>query len=334
MSDLSQRFFEQWPRDSWRNRSILVAVSGGADSVALLRLMADRADPTTRKKLVVVHFNHRLRGAASDEDAAFVEALAAKLELATCVEAASSGWVQEAAGGQGLEANARGMRYAFFERVAREVEARYLVTAHHRDDQIETVLHRILRGTGIAGLGGIQTAREWLPGVGLVRPLLSFSRYEIVQYLQSIDQPWREDTSNATDAFTRNRIRNQLLPHLRDAYGDHVDDALFRLGRQANDCQEVIDLQVQELLDTAVKTSTFGRSVVVRKLEKVHPYLVRELFVRIWTDQNWPRQEMTQLHWERLSNLAKSDDLTATDTMPGNIRVFRDEDVLVFRKLG
>lgn len=334
MSDLSQRFFEQWPRDSWRNRSILVAVSGGADSVALLRLMADRADPATRKKLVVVHFNHRLRGSASDEDAAFVEALAAKLELATCVEAASSGWVQEAVGGQGLEANARGMRYAFFERVAREVEARYLVTAHHRDDQIETVLHRILRGTGIAGLGGIQTAREWLPGVGLVRPLLSFSRHEIVQYLQSIDQPWREDTSNATDAFTRNRIRNQLLPHLRDAYGDHVDDALFRLGRQANDCQEVIDLQVQELLDTAVKTSTFGRSVVVRKLEKVHPYLVRELFVRIWTDQNWPRQEMTQLHWERLSNLAKSDDLTATDTMPGNIRVFRDEDVLVFRKLG
>lgn len=334
MSDLSQRFFEQWPRDSWRNRSILVAVSGGADSVALLRLMADRADPATRKKLVVVHFNHRLRGSASDEDAAFVEALAAKLELATCVETASSDWVQEAVGGQGLEANARAMRYAFFERVAREVQARYLVTAHHRDDQIETVLHRILRGTGIAGLGGIQTAREWLPGVGLVRPLLSFSRHEIVQYLQSIDQPWREDASNATDAFTRNRIRNQLLPHLREAYGDHVDDALFRLGRQANDCQEVIDLQVQELLDTAVKTSTFGRSVVVRKLEKVHPYLVRELFVRIWTDQNWPRQEMTQLHWERLSNLAKSDDLTATDTMPGNIRVFRDEDVLVFRKLG
>lgn len=334
MSDLSQRFFEQWPRDSWRNRSILVAVSGGADSVALLRLMADRADPATRKKLVVVHFNHRLRGSASDEDAAFVEALAAKLELATCVETASSDWVQEAVGGQGLEANARAMRYAFFERVAREVQARYLVTAHHRDDQIETVLHRILRGTGIAGLGGIQTAREWLPGVGLVRPLLSFSRHEIVQYLRSIDQPWREDTSNATDAFTRNRIRNQLLPHLRDAYGDHVDNALFRLGRQANDCQEVIDLQVQELLDTAVKTSTFGRSVVVRKLEKVHPYLVRELFVRIWTDQNWPRQEMTQLHWERLSNLAKSDDLTATDTMPGNIRVFRDEDVLIFRKLG
>lgn len=334
MSDLSQRFFEQWPRDSWRNRSILVAVSGGADSVALLRLMADRADPATRKKLVVVHFNHRLRGSASDEDAAFVEALAAKLELATCVETASSDWVQEAVGGQGLEANARAMRYAFFERVAREVQARYLVTAHHRDDQIETVLHRILRGTGIAGLGGIQTAREWLPGVGLVRPLLSFSRHEIVQYLRSIDQPWREDTSNATDAFTRNRIRNQLLPHLRDAYGDHVDDALFRLGRQANDCQEVIDLQVQELLDTAVKTSTFGRSVVVRKLEKVHPYLVRELFVRIWTDQNWPRQEMTQLHWERLSNLAKSDDLTATDTMPGNIRVFRDEDVLVLRMLG
>ncbi|WP_158265364.1 tRNA lysidine(34) synthetase TilS [Blastopirellula marina] len=333
MSDLPQRLLDYWPRSAWQDRTILVAVSGGADSVALVRLLVELADPATRKKLVVVHFNHRLRGEQSDADAQFVEDLAKGLGVSVRTGIASGGWHRDAKGGQGLEANARGLRYAFFEEVAREVEARYLVTAHHRDDQIETILHRILRGTGIAGLGGMQTAREWLPGVGLVRPLLSFSRDDIIEYLVSIKQVWREDASNLTIEFTRNRIRNELLPYLRDAYGEHVDNALFRLGQQARDCQEVIDRQVQTLLDLAVQTSTFGRSVVVRKLADVPPYLVRELFVRIWDEQNWPRQEMTQLHWQRLSNLAKSDDPTATDTLPGDIRAMRDGDVLILRSV-
>lgn len=311
---------------------MLVAVSGGADSVALLHLLAELADHATRKKLVVVHFNHCLRGEASQADATFVEALAKKLGLTARIGTASGNWRSKAEGGQGLEANARTLRYAFFEQIAREMEARYLVTAHHRDDQIETILHRILRGTGIAGLGGIQPAREWLPGVGLVRPLLSFTRAEMIRYLKTIGQPWCEDASNATTEFTRNRIRNELLPYLRDAYGEQVDDALFRLGQQARDCQEVIDIQVQTLMDSAVQTSALGRSVVVRKLTEVPSYLVRELFVRIWNEQNWPRQEMTQLHWQRLSDLAESDDLTASDTMPGNIRAMRDGDVLVLRK--
>lgn len=218
--------------------------------------------------------------------------------------------------------------------VAKEVEARYLVTAHHRDDQAETILHRILRGTGIAGLAGIHAAREWMPGVGLVRPLLPFSRAEIIDYLHSIDQPWREDATNVSTEFTRNRIRHDLLPHLRETYGDQIEQSLVRLGQQALDCQQMIDAQVDFLWEKGVE-ATFPQTVKIAtgKLTDVHPYLVRELFVRVWDHQSWSRQDMTQLHWHKLSALVAGENATRAETLPGNIRASREDDYLILRKV-
>ena len=313
---------------------MLVAVSGGADSIALLRLLADTSKTEDLRKLVVVHFNHKLRGEASDDDAIFVIKLVEKLGVGCHVGGAGASWQEDAPGGQGLEANAREQRYAFMRKVAKDVEARYLVTAHHRDDQIETILHRILRGTGIAGLSGIHAAREWMPGVGLVRPLLPFSRAEIVEYLHSIGQSWREDATNHTTEFTRNRIRNDLLPHLREAYGDQVDQSLVRLGQQARDCQEMIDFQVASLWERSIE-ATLPQSVRITagKLADVHPYLVRELLVQVWDHQGWSRQDMTQLHWHKLSTLIEVESSATADTLPGNICAARNDDCLILRKV-
>ncbi|CAE7458332.1 unnamed protein product, partial [Symbiodinium sp. CCMP2456] len=201
------------------------------------------------------------------------------------------------------------------------VEARYLVTAHHRNDQIETVLHRVFRVTGVAGLAGIAEAREWLPGVGLVRPLLPFAREEIVAYLNEIDQPWREDATNATNDFTRNQIRNELLPYLREMFGDSIDASIWRLSQQAADCQEVIDDWVCNQMDNAVMfPETAVVHVDLRKLAGERPYLVRELLVAIWRKQQWPRQEMTQQHWQKLSDLVTADTDGVADVLPGTIR--------------
>lgn len=312
---------------------MLVAVSGGADSIGLLRLLADATKPEDRRKLVVVHFNHRLRVEASDEDMRFVLDLADRLDVSCCAGTISNSLTSNMPGGQGLESLAREQRYAFFREVATEREARYLVTAHHRDDQAETVLHRILRGTGIAGLGGIHPAREWMPGVGLVRPLLSFSRAEIVEYLCSIDQPWREDATNHSTEFTRNRIRHELLPHLREAYGEQIEQSVLRLGQQARDCQEMIDSQVASLWERGVEaTSPHAVRIAAGKLADVHPYLVRELFIRVWDHQVWSRQDMTQLHWHKLSTLVERENSTTADTLPGNIRVAWEGDCLILRK--
>lgn len=338
MTDLASRFVEHWPRQAWQDRTIVVAVSGGPDSVALLRLLADTlraayGAESPSGKLVVAHYNHRLRGAASDEDACFVQDLAESLGLECRSEEAPDGWQANLSPGQGLEAAARRLRYEFFQRVAQEAEARYLVTAHHRDDQIETVLHRILRGTGVAGLAGISAAREWLPGVGLVRPLLSFARAEILEYLDEIEQPFRHDASNDTTIYTRNKIRQDLLPQLREAFGPQVDASLWRLSRQAVDCQEVIADQVAQLHDAAVTSSAGGGvQISVRCLKGVRPYLIQELLVFEWRRQNWPRQEMAQRHWHQLADLLLNDNAGATQVLPGAIRARREADWLILQE--
>ena len=338
MTHFASRFVEHWPPRAWRDRTILAAVSGGPDSVALLRLLADTlraahgAEPPSGK-LIVAHYNHRLRGEASNEDARFVQGLAETLGLECRSEEAPDGWQAKLTPGQGIEAAARHLRYDFFQRIAKQAEARYLVTAHHRDDQIETVLHRILRGTGIAGLTGIAAAREWLPGVGLVRPLLPFARAEILEYLGEIDQPFRHDASNDTTIHTRNKIRQELLPQLRQSFGQQIDVSLWRLSQQAADCQEVIADLVAQLHDAAVTSSAGGGvQISVCCLKGVRPYLIQELLVFEWRRQNWPRQEMTQRHWHQLADLLLKDNDGATHVMPGAIRARREGDWLILRE--
>ncbi|MEW4453972.1 tRNA lysidine(34) synthetase TilS [Bremerella sp. JC817] len=333
MSDLPLRFLENWPLAAWAGRVILIGVSGGADSVALLRLMAEAVDDNARSRMWAIHVNHRLRGDASDGDLAFVRELSGKLGVNFRSFSLSPALLEQQSAGLGIEAAARQARYAAFKEAACEVEARYLVTAHHQDDQIETVLHRILRGTGVAGLRGIASARQWLPGVGLVRPMLPFTRAEIVDYLQRCDQDWREDASNQTLEFTRNKIRQQTLPSLREDFGSQVDTSLVRLAEQARQCQEVIDDLVSDLYDTAVWQEGDGSvRVDLRKIRQQRPYLVQELMVRIWTERNWSRQDMSQVAWQKLAELAMSSQQVTTDMLPGAIRALRDGDFLILQR--
>jgi tRNA(Ile)-lysidine synthase len=163
---------QAWPPDCWCDVTTLVAVSGGPDSVALLRAMVAVRRPGAGR-LIVAHFNHGLRGQQSDDEEHFVRELSARLGLACDVGRAapaadSGGWTSEE--------SARRTRYAFLRDVAAQRGARYVATGHTADDQAETVLHRILRGTGIGGLSGIRRHRQLLHGVSLVRPLLAVRR--------------------------------------------------------------------------------------------------------------------------------------------------------------
>jgi tRNA(Ile)-lysidine synthase len=280
---------------------VLAAVSGGADSVALLRILA-RLKASGPGRLAVAHFNHGLRGDEALADEQFVAALAAHLDLPYQVGRAAPAELQGAAD-DGLEAAARAARYDFLRATAEAMGARYLVTAHTADDQAETILHRVLRGTGLAGLSGIGRLRTLGPAVTAIRPLLGVRRAEVLAYLAAIDQSYRTDSSNAELRFTRNRIRHQLLPALAAEYSSGVIDALLRLGALAGGAQGVIDGLVGELIPRAVTYEAAAVRIDAASLANQPRYLIRELLITVWQCRGWPLQAMGFAQWDLLSAL-------------------------------
>ena len=285
---------EAWP--------LVVGVSGGGDSVALL-LGLLRIAPAAAGRLVVAHAEHDLRPAAA-ADREFVVALAERLGL-------SPAWRQLAvrdAGdgrGEGLEARARRLRYAFLADVARSAGARHVAVAHTADDQAETILHRVLRGTGVAGLAGMPRARELCPGVGLVRPLLAVSRGDVRAFLAAEGAEWREDETNADTARARNFLRHELLPRCASGPYPVAAAAVVRLGGQAGRLAAALASAAEHLLDRHADRRADGTVVVrLRPLAGLDPHLVAEVFVALWRREDWPRRDMTARHYGRLAAVA------------------------------
>lgn len=328
------RLAAAWPPENWQDVSVLVAVSGGADSVGLLRgLAALKAGGAG--SLAVAHFNHRLRPEAAD-DARIVADLAKRLGLRYEL---GEGSVVEAAAleGDGIEAAARGQRLAFLQATAERLGARYVALAHTADDQAETVLHRIIRGTGIAGLAGMRRARPLGPAVTLIRPLLTFRRSEIRDYLSEIVQSFREDASNRALVFTRNRIRLDLLPRLAE-YNPDVTAALVRLAETARDAQQVVESHVEEFFERAVSTSPGTSeqiSIDCRPLIDESRHLLREMFVELWRKCNWPQQSMGFAEWDALAGLIVDQSKSPPPlNLPGNIRAQKTGEQLSLARLG
>ncbi len=239
-----------------------VAVSGGADSVALLRLLLELR-PELGIVLSVVHFNHKLRGVESDEDEACVAQLAREHKLA--FHTASADVMEEAtAEGLSVEAAARDLRYGFFKQLVElegdgRSELDKIATGHTLDDQAETVLMRMLRGSGMRGLAGIYPTLE-LEEDGevageVVRPLLSVRHSELQAYLREIGQTWREDSSNLNPKFTRNRVRQTLLPLLEREFNPAILHGLSELAEIARAEEDYWQNEISGWMGTAVHWS-------------------------------------------------------------------------------
>jgi len=266
---------------------ICAAVSGGADSVALLLLLR-AANALPRNALGVglsaVHVHHGLRGEEADADLAFVEALCLRLEVPLHVHHASVPErvvrSREMGEPETIEEAARELRYEIFAKLIAEGHADSILTAHTQDDQAETVLMKLLRGAWTEGLSGIhpvvqvqgtgnreQGARDREQGTAkglIVRPLLHVRRVELEQYLRGHNQPWRTDSSNADQAFTRNRLRHHLLPILRE-YNPQLDEALANLAELAREdegrWQSELDRILPQLLLPGKPVRGGGRAV-------------------------------------------------------------------------
>jgi tRNA(Ile)-lysidine synthase len=252
--------------------------------------------------LSVAHLDHGARKEAARADAVFVEDLARSLDRPFDL----GHWQPVRAGH--FEADARRARYRWLYETAIARGASAIAVGHTRDDQAETILHRILRGTGFRGLTGIPPRRVLgkEPSVSLVRPLLTVSRQEIRQSLQELDQSYREDASNTDLARTRARIRNDLIPRLTREYNPRLVEALVRLGILAAEMEQVLEPRLAEL-ECALVLSADGEHIALRREQLVQfPGSLRaEILRRVWRRAGWPEAGMNARRWRRLAALVR-----------------------------
>ena len=243
---------------------VLVALSGGADSVVLLHLLLQAAK-VLGIEVRAAHLDHGMR-TESAGDVCFVQDFCHQHKVPLTVDRRD---IPELAliRKQGLEEAARDERRAFLQETARQFSCHHIALGHHRDDQAETFLHRLLRGSGVSGLAGMRLRSE-----SFIRPLLPFSRTQILQYLAEHRLPHVEDLSNADTIFTRNRLRHDLLPHLRK-FNPRIDEHLARLSQRIALEEEYWDLQVAMHLESICEEHGDGLWLSLDGLQILHPAL-------------------------------------------------------------
>lgn len=278
----------------------VVGVSGGSDSVGLLRVLHALA-PRLGLRLTVAHLDHGVRGASARADAAFVAELAAAMGLPT-----EQGRWSPAREGH-FEADARAARLAFLADVARRRGASAVVLGHTRDDQAETVLFRVVRGTGLRGLAGIPARRPLGPGLVLLRPLLDVSRDDLRAHLADLGQPYRDDATNADVRQARARIRHDLLPRIEAGFNPRAGEALARLAALAAASYADQMRQARRLARSAVRPGPDGSLTLDGPKLAAAPAVRRLEAVRLaWRCRGWPERDMTASRWRRLARLAIS----------------------------
>jgi tRNA(Ile)-lysidine synthase len=321
-----------------------LGVSGGADSVAMLRIFAELREQLGIAVLVL-HFHHQLRGMEADEDERFVKALAEKFHLEfesgradVAGEARLHGW--------NLEDAARRLRYQFFCSVAEARGLNRVAVAHTASDQAETVLSHLLRGTGVTGLAGIY------PSAGLIiRPLLELGREELREFLSDLKQSWREDATNQDTTRMRARIRHQLMPLLLRDFDPAAVTRLARLAKHARqdetfwrslederfhalanrESSAAISLSVTDLLSPLPSLIPEGRGARDNHTSLSAPTmaLTRRLVRRIFAELRGSREQLTSRHVDSVMDLATQSQSSARIDLPG-VRVERIFDRLCF----
>ncbi len=228
---------------------VVVGVSGGPDSVALLYFLNSIASRYSLK-LHIAHLNHMIRGAGADEDERFVEKLACSLGIPITVERVDVPRLARQLGGA-IEDAGRDARYGLYRKICVERGFSRAAVAHHADDQAETVLMRILRGAGLRGLAGIPPTRELGEHVTVIRPLIEVSRLQIEQYCEKRGLATRTDPTNVDTQYFRNKVRCELLPLLEREYNSNIRAGLARLARLAALDEQYLEKQATRLVDAA-----------------------------------------------------------------------------------
>ena len=318
-----------------KNDKVLVCVSGGPDSVALLYLLYFLKDKFNLK-LRIAHLNHMIRGKEADRDADFVRNLAGRLNSPIISKKSDvPSFVKK--NKLSSEEGARILRYRFFLEAAVKFKVDKVAIGHTADDQIETVLMRIVRGTGLEGLGGIQPVIEQ-NGIRIIRPLIEVWKKEIEDYLRQKNLRFRTDLSNKDKAYFRNKIRLGLIPYLSRNYNPGIKEILLRLGDAAReDCDylgKVSEKAFENLIEVEAKKNKSEIGVSIRRLNR-HSLAVRRRIMRLAIRKiKGDLRRISFQNLEDLNSLIQGSDRNLFLHLPDGIKVRREYGKLIFYKSG
>jgi len=314
-----------------KNARVLLCVSGGPDSVAMLSLF-DALKKDLSLELFIAHLNHKLRGRDSDKDQAYVENLARRYKLPLI---AAQEDVKRSARAKrlSLEDAARRARYDFFLKSAKELDIDSIATAHTRDDQAETVLMRLLRGSGLRGLKGISPKRH-MDGFLIVRPLIDISRKEIESYLREKGIRPRIDATNLKTDFFRNKVRLRLLPLLERGYSPKIKELLASLAELLDKDYEYISVSQKSIFKRLARLGrkgcvSFSLSVFKRQGISVQRALARESIRSL----SGTLDSIEYRHWQEVESLVNKRPAGSVVHLPGNIEAKKTKTVLAFAKV-
>jgi len=313
--DLYTRWSHDMQRQSFfhAGQRVGVAVSGGPDSVLLLHFM-HRLAGEVGLALAAVHFNHRLRGAESDGDEALVRGLADSLHIGYIRDEAEVARVARERRGN-LEAVARDLRYRFFFRLVEQEQLDRVATAHTANDQAETVLMRLLRGTGTRGLGGIYPLLEGK----VVRPFLEVTRHEIMQEVADRGLPFRIDSSNLNIQLRRNKIRAELLPLLAKEYNPEIVPLLNRFAERARDDEACLERWARDWANPWRVRDGEEERISTRALLELPTALVRRVLRQMVQAVLGTPSGLTHAHIEALRRFAARAQSGRSQTLPGGV---------------
>ncbi len=329
---MKQRVREALGRAGLPGRGLLVAVSGGVDSSVLLHVLATLA-PEIGVSLWAGHVHHGLRDEA-DGDAAAVRATARALGVPICEERVDPRALREGAPSSRarptLQEASRLLRYKALAEMAREVGAHAVATAHTRDDQVETVMLRVLRGTSPDGLGGMRERGPWPvanegdPPLEIIRPLLEVSRAEVLEFAGSHGVSWREDRSNRDPHYARNRLREHWLPGLRKSFNPRLDRALVELARATREEREWLsgieeaeaEARFEQLEDGSLR-------IDIKGWERLPAALARRIARRALVTMGAGR-DVSQRHLDRMLAFLREGRPGARLELPRSLRLWRD----------
>ncbi len=293
-----------------RDAKVLVALSGGPDSVALLHAMTELRE-RFGYRIAAAHLNHGIRGAESDRDEAFVRELCARRDIDLVVDRARNLSVNT----PNLEERARAARHAFLNAAADRVGAEFIALAHHADDQAETVMMRLLRGAGAAGLGAMAKRG---PG-RIIRPMLDVTRDEVITYLGSVGEKFVNDSSNQSSALMRNRIRSELMPMLESNYAPGLRGRLVQLAGEMRALDDFVSRAAQHELEVSAST----RGLDISRFQDLHPALQAEVIRQYLKSLTGSLRRIERVHIDAIRNLCLDGPPNGSLDIPG-LRIARE----------
>jgi len=309
---------------------VLVCVSGGADSVALLHILNSLAGEIGIS-LHIAHLDHMIRQRESYEDMLFVQRLARVLSIPVTVSRINIPQIIKERGSS-LEDTARDERYGFFLKVASKIKANRIATAHTMDDQAETVLMRLLRGSGVTGLRGIPPKRK-AGSATIIRPVIRIWRSQIEGYLKENNIDFRYDSSNLDTGILRNRLRLKLLPLLKKDYNPNISEVLANIAENLNDTFEYMEKEARSaFLDSMERTHQGEVVLSLNKLFKKSLAIQKEVVRMAIKELKGDLNRITYSHWQDIESLIEEKSTGASLDLPDGIRCIKEYGRLIFCK--